>query len=252
MPLPPSSPRGEDPHPSGSPARRQSSVTTSKPRLKMNSNLDVRPRTPSQTSAPSSRRSSSLSRAEPRPHHQDHSKPSDHSEPYLKVIEKLEALTVKHESLLTRHETLMSRCETLESQHGNLIIKHSEVLDVLNKLIAKATTSMSSEYSSSSQAPLFIQKVPDSSPSIKPQASPSLQKHSSWSIKQPNHTVTNSPSRRQSVAEKREIKSPSRNTHRKTNNHTPGSDHGLRVCIRKRPAREDESDCVECVENQVT
>lgn len=250
----------DDQRPSGSPARRQSSISTSKPRLKMNSNFEIRSRTNSTTSTPTSRRSSSLSRDESSRRHLDisHSKNNHSQDSVQKVIERLEALSAKHESLLTRHETLISRCETLEAQHGNLIIKHSEVLDALSQLIVKSSTQDTNPSTPKSSPPsirpqLSIQKI-SLSPSVRPQPSPVLPKSSSWTIKQPhNNSPMTSPGRRGSVTDRRDTKSPARNTNRKStvNNHTPGNDQCLRVCIRKRPAGEDESDCVECAENQV-
>lgn len=243
----------------GSPARRQSSITTSKPRLKMNSNTEMRSRTGSLNTTPTSRRSSSLARDESR-RNTDLLSSKVNQQQDMKVIEKLEALALKHENLLVRHENLIAKCEALESQHGNMIIKHAEVLDVLTQLIEKMPrqdSSISPQPSPIIKPQSFKIKIQretsDTSPSIKPQSSSTLPKPPSWNIKQPQ--TSNSPSRRSSaMTDRRDTKSLTRGSQRKstTNNHTPGSDHGLRVCIRKRPANEEESDCVECVENQVS
>lgn len=198
------------------------------------------------------------------------------------LVERLEKLALQHEALMATHSTLTE-------QHSALLIRHETVLTALEQLVSrgvsvreasdygadgeKARSSPSSKVRGSTTSDSNgsngsrLRRI-GSAPAGNKQnsasdtkAAPIPSQHCASFIRPPSLPSTNqsnnksgsiSPGRvlpRRSGTPNKGGSSGNNGTAGASSNHAAAAGHSLRVVVRKRPAAEDEVDCVEVLEN---
>mmetsp|Transcript_10874 Transcript_10874/g.14149 ORF Transcript_10874/g.14149 Transcript_10874/m.14149 type:complete len:588 (-) Transcript_10874:103-1866(-) len=198
--------------------------------------------TSGQKSSPAHRRPSSAKPSSPRSS-SPRSRPSStikHEPETLKGTDVLD----RFDKLASRHEDLLSKHEVLFQQHQSLLVKHEHILSLFETHLHKTNHHEQHETYGQNHGHLVTSRC-NSSPT-KPPIPLAPKRHSPTQTHRKSNPEVKVQEHRRSVS-----RSPARSSHRKSTNHASGTINGLRVCVRKRPAKPNETDCVECIGHQI-